>query len=352
MNAMSLPSVPDEVEASTLPQIIELYLTSKLSSGEIMPRTEHNYRNHLSAWIAFWDTQEHVHHGRLSPAILRKANVWMLNDYQGVLGRRQISHNGIVHTWTRLKQVFNWAFAAGCTGGINLATWCPSLTPEAPDTHFTTLAELQKMIATVNGPQRLRDSAIVAFLAATGARKYEAAWALTEDITWLTPVTDLQLGSDHRGWVWLSKTKGDRTGKLGKGRVVAFDCKTGLLLKAYLRSCGRTEGPIFDLTDTGIGQLIDKWATAAGCGDVSCHAFRRMFADNWDATYGDTHYAALKKIMGHSFSNDVTKTHYIRGNKARTARQILSVYVSPVDQLSIDWAKYPVHIPEEGKALS
>lgn len=346
MNALSLPALPDEVDASTLPALIELYLVSKLESGAITVRTEHNYRNQLNPWTFFWETQQDTHHNRLSPAILRKALAWMTTSYQTRLDRKA-ANTSIAHCWTRLKQVFNWAFAAGCTGGVNLSDWCPKVVREMPHTHYTSLDELRAILATIEGATRLRDTAALLFLAATGARRYEAAQALTEDINWNTPTTNLQVGADHRGWLWLAKVKGDRDGLKGKGRVVCFDATTGLILKAHLRSCGRTEGPIFDMSDTGLGQAIDRYAHTAGCEHVSPHAFRRMFADYWDSVNGDAGFIALKKIMGHGFYGDVTRGHYIRANVKRTAKQLMAVYVSPVDQLIIDWTAYPVHIPQE-----
>ncbi len=154
---------------------------------------------------------------------------WVRTDYRTRLGK-PLSQTSIYDCFLRLRQVLQWAFTANCTGSVNLADWVPRIEPGTPDQFFPDIDQLAQLLATPTGPYRLRDVACLAFLVSTGARRFEAALAAIEDVEFITPITDLAVGSDHRGWVWLRKVKGDADGKNG-GRDVVFCSVAGLLLK-------------------------------------------------------------------------------------------------------------------------
>jgi len=342
--SLTLPVRTEAIDARLLPDIIELYISTKLADGGITERTAHNYRNHLNPWSNFWTECPHIHNYQLSPAILRSALDWMRSDYRTRL-ERSPTPNGVAHCWTRLRQVFLWAFTSGCTGTVNLCDWAPIVSRVEPDVHFPDLAEMTKLFAQPAGETRLRDIAAMAYMLSTGARRFEVGQARTEYTHFVTPVTTLIVGADHSGWTHLYQVKGDATGS-GSGRVVCFDGICGLLLKCYLRSVNRTAGVLFAMTDTGIGQMIERHAVAAGVGEVSPHGLRRMLSDYWDETHGMGGRHALKKQLGHNLDGgDVTERHYISRNPKRVAREIAKWHVSPLRELKWDWNTFPVHVP-------
>lgn len=341
--AFTLPERRSTIDATLLPQIIELYLSTKLSTGAIAPRTEQNYRNNLNPWFAYWRCCADQHANMLSPEILAQALAWMRSDHRNA--RERTPHEtSIHHCWVRLRQVFNWAYKNNCTGTTNLAEWCPPLPEADPTAHFPSVQELAAILAQPAGENRLRDIAVIAFLVSTGARRYEAAHADLATLTFATPLTNIAPGADHSGWLILRKVKGDREGR-GLGRPACFCSACGLLLKVYLRSVDRTEGPIFGMSDTAICQMVDKHANAAGVPLVSPHGFRRMLADHWDEVHGISGRAALKKQLGHTTAaGDVTERHYISRNQRRIAREIGKWHVSPLALIPLDWTRFPVHI--------
>jgi integrase len=159
-------------------------------------------------------------------------------------------------------------------------------------------------------------------------------------------MTNLAAGDDHRGYCILRHVKGDAEGTGKRARVVAFCSEAGLLVKAYLRSVNRSYGPIFDLSDVAIGQMVERYALAAGIEGMSPHALRRCLADYWDEVNGAAGREMLKRQLGHtSGSPDVTEKHYISRNHRRIARELLKMHVSPVGQVGLNWSALPVHIP-------
>lgn len=340
---LSLPERRQSIDATLLPEIIELYLSTKLATGTITARTEKNYRNNLNPWFEYWRVCAGQHANLLSPEILAQALAWMRTDYRNV--RERTPHEtSIRHCWVRLRQVFNWAYKNNCTGTTNLAEWCPPLPEADPTAHFPTMQELAAILAQPAGESRLRDIAVIAFLVSTGARRYEAAHAEVKTLTFATPLTNIAPGADHSGWLVLRKVKGDAEGR-GPGRPACFCSTCGLLLKCYLRSVDRREGKLFDMSDSAICQMVDKHAHAAGVPLVSPHGFRRMLADYWDEVHGIGGRAALKKQLGHAIAaGDVTERHYISRNQRRVAREIGKWHVSPLALIPLDWTRFPVHI--------
>ena len=344
VSAIQFPTARASIDARLLPDIIELYLTTKRRDGVIAARTEKAYRHHLAPWIAYWSEHAAAHDHMLAPAVFNAALLWMQTTYRN-RRKRSPQHNSIAHCWTVLRQALTWAYQQNCTGNVNLADWCPAVAYVDPNVHFPTADELARIMAQPAGEHRLRDVAVIAFLVSTGARRFEAAHASIATLTFAVPLTNVAVGDNHGGWLILKKVKGDKEGK-GIGRPVAFCPVAGLLLKVYLRSVGRMDGTLFDMSDNAIGQMIDRHAHAAGVPLVSPHGFRRMLADYWDEVHGLSGRAALKRQLGHSAAvSDVTERHYISKNQKRVAREILRWHVSPLAEISLDWTLFPVHIP-------
>lgn len=343
--ALSLPERRQYIEATLLPQVIELYMADRLGSGAISPKTAANYRAYLAPWEAFWHQQAAVYDYRLSPEIFRAATEWIRTQYRNKRGWKA-DENAVAYCFKRLRQVLKWAYENNCTGNMNIMDWCPALENVPTDVLFPSIDEMRLIFAQPAGEFRLRDLACMAFLLSTGARRMEVAKAEVEALTFVTPVTNLAVGEDHRGYCELRHVKGDAEGTGRRARVVVFGTEAGLLLKAYLRTVHRTSGPVFGMSDVAIGQMVERHALAAGIEDMSPHAFRRCLADYWDEVHGAAGREALKKQLGHSVgSPDVTEKHYISRNQRRIARELLKMHVSPLAQVGLDWATLPVHMP-------
>lgn len=343
MDAMALPAAPhSSIEARLLPQIIEAYLRTIEETGAVKRQTAVSYRQQLKPWLAFWDSCAQIHNYTLSRAILAQALHWIETEYRTQRFDRPLSAMGVYDCFNRLKQVFHWAYRNNATGTIDVAEWCPPL--KQPDTpqYFPRPEEIEALLAAPTGIERLRDVACMAFMLSTAARRLETALALVENIEFQTAITNLMVGDDHRGWIHLRHVKGDMTGR-GEGRAVVFCSKAGLLLKCYLRAANITEGPIFRITDSGIGLMIRRHTEACGLARISPHALRRMFADTFDEVHGDNGRRVLKKQLGHGLKGDITD-RYIRRNLRRTAKQIMEMHVSPLDSIELDWETFPVHI--------
>lgn len=340
---LSLPERHQAIDATLLPQIIELYISTKLADGAIGKGTAVTYRVQLNPWFAFWAQCGDIHRNTLSPEVLKLALEWIRTGYRNQQGRSPAPMS-VYDCFARLKQAFAWAFQNNCTGNVNLVNWCPPVRQPEIDLYFPDLREIERLLAAPTGETRLRDVTCMAFLLSTAARRFETALATVENLEFNTPLTSIEAGGNHTGSCWLRHTKGDAAGE-GPGRDVVFCSTAGLLLKCYLRSTGRTTGRIFDLTDSGIGQMIEKHAESVGLPRISPHAFRRLFSDHWDEIHGDALRTVLKKQLGHSLKGgDVTEKHYISRNRRRIVREITRYHVSPLGAIQIDWTQYPVHI--------
>jgi len=340
MHAMTLPRRHESVDCALLPELLELYLSAKRRDCSITARTESSYREHLVPFLVWFAATEDKH---LSPERLSEFVAWMRADYRTRYGHAPAA-NTTAHCVTRLKGLFNWCYKQNCTGGVNLADWLPLVRKVGSRLYFPDTLEMQRLFDAVVGIERLRDWALFGFLLSTGARLYEVAHAEAQHVEWCSPIENLRLGDDHRGSCWLRKVKFDAEGA-GAGRQVVFCKDAGLLLKVWVRAAGREPGDtIFGLSDSGISQIIRRHAKTAGLPELSPHAFRRMFADNWDATHGMAARTILKRQLGHSLKGDVTQDSYISQNHKRVTAEIMRWHVSPLASIAIRWDALPVHV--------
>lgn len=340
MHAMTLPRRYESVDCALLPELLELYLADKRRSNSISARTEASYREHMAPFLA-WHTERADK--SLCPQSLAEFVGWMRTDYRTRYGTAP-APNTTAHCVTRLRGLFNWCYKQNCTGGVNLADWLPTVRKVGSRLYFPTAAEMQRLFDVVQGTDRLRDWALFAFLLSTGARLYEVAHAEAQHVEWQTAPTNLQVGADHRGSVWLRKVKFDAEGH-GPGRTVVFCADAGLLLKVWVRAAGRcADDSLFGLTDSGISQIIKRHARAASLPELSPHAFRRMFADHWDEAHGMAARTILKRQLGHSLKGDVTQDSYISQNHRRATAEIMKWHVSPFALIAMRWETLPVHI--------
>ena len=340
MNAMTLPRRHEAVDCAVLPDLLELYLAAKRQDNAISARTEDSYRRHLAPFLVWFGARADK---ALSPETLTEFVAWMRAEHRTRYGAHPAA-NTTAHAVVRLKGFFNWCYKQNCTGGVNLADWLPQARKVSSRLYFPDAAEMQRLFDAVRGLDRLRDLALFALLLSTGARRYEIAHAVVEHVQFNTPITNLRVGDDHRGYIWLRKVKFDAEG-LGAGREVVFCADAGLLLKVWLRAAERQPSDtIFGLTDSGMSQVVRRVGKAAGLPEISPHAFRRMFADHWDATHGMAARTILKRQLGHSLKGDVTQDSYISRNQRRATQEIMKWHVSPLAQIAIRWESLPVHM--------
>ncbi|MGV0975795.1 MAG: tyrosine-type recombinase/integrase [Azonexus sp.] len=342
MLQMTMPAPAESLDATMLPELLEHYFLDK--RGTVSDSTLACYREQLAPFLRWFDEQ--CPDGTLSKVRLSEFAQWMRTDYRTRYGTAP-SVNTAAHCVGRFKGFAHWAYKAGCTGTVNLADWTPVMRKRTTSLYFPTVDELSRLFASPRGIDRLRDLALFALLLATGMRRMEAAAATVDGVVWATPITDLTLGHDHSGHIHLRKVKFDAEGE-GQGRNTVFCSATGLLLKAWIRFADRT-GPdtIFDLTDSGMSQVVKRAAKDAGLPEIAPHAFRRAFADYWHERHGMAGMSILKRQLGHSLKGDVTFDHYIDPrNDRRVIAEIAKLYVSPVENMFIPWERLPVHIDE------
>lgn len=345
ITALSLPNAPATVDARLFEEIVTWYLDAKRT--QIRADTVANYRNQLNPFLSFWKKYAPTHDYKLSPDIMRTSLDYVRHEYLTATGRKP-SSSTIFNCFNRLKQVFHWAYRHNCTGTLDLSDWCPILPRVHPFLYFPTLPEIQRVLDMPGDEFRLRDVAMMTFMLSTAARVFETSRAQTGNITFLTPMTDLTTGHDHRGYCLLEQTKGDRDG-VSRGRYVVFCSDAGLLLKVYLRSVKRSAAdPAFGLVHSSITHIIRRHGDAAGLGEISPHAFRRAFSDYWDEHLGRELRGVLKLQLGHTpDKSDVTQRHYINpDNPQRLIKELLKHHISPLRELQIDWSAFPVQVAD------
>lgn len=340
MYAMTLPKKQEAIDITLLPELFELFLQEKKQKGRITAKTEKAYRSHTSPFMRWLEMQLTK---RVTPLSLTDFLHWMQNEFRTQRGVKA-APNTVSHCVTCLRALFDWCYAQNCTGGVNLSAWLPQVKKIKSQLYFPDALEMQRLFDAVKGIDRVRDWALFAFLLSTGARRFEVALAEVDSISFNTPLNMLTADGDHRGSVWLRKVKFDAAGQ-GAGRNVVFCSTAGLLLKIWLRAADRHgDDTIFGLTDSGMSQVIRRATHTAQLPEISPHAFRRCFADYWDAVHGAAGRIPLKRQLGHSLGNDVTQDHYISENPRRVIAEIMKWHVSPLLSMTIRMESMPCHI--------
>lgn len=342
MYQMTMPKPTIAVEASLMPKLFEMYLVERIREGRITPLTVKSYRCQVAPFLVWLDQQPNK---MLTPESFAAFLDWMKHSHLNARGQHPAS-NTMVHSIHRLIGFFNWCHDKNCTSGVKLSEWLPRLRKKQTRQHFPDVSEMQHLFSAITGVDRLRNWALLGVLLSTGARLEETSHALVRNITFTTPASNLRYGGDHRGSIWLQRVKFDAEGE-GAGRDVVFDSKTGLLLKIWLKAGEREPNDtIFGLGGRGISILIQRLTEREKMAEVSPHAFRRAFADHWDAAHGMAARAVLKRQLGHSLKGDVTQNAYISQNPRRIVAEIMKWHVSPMEQITIDWTTLPVHFDD------
>ena len=335
--------VQRQLDATHLPALIDAFLETK--RHEVSPKSLTNYTTDLDPFLTWQRLQESA---ILTPTAFASFAAWLRKDWRNSYGK-PATPQVVWRCTKRLRQVLDWGHAAGY---IPVAV--SGMVPSVPETsrlkYFPDADEIQQLVLAAGGESRLRDASIVTMLAATGARRFELAEALAEDVTFVTPATNLDTSADHGGALWLRKTKNDRDGN-GPGRQVVFDSVAGLLLKCYLRSVGRRRGSIYGMTDTNIRNIVHQLGIVADLPRMHPHAFRSAFVDHWsdaNAAAGEMAMIALRLQIGHTLSSDVTNRYRDLSNPVKNLRRIRQFYTSPLMSLRWAWEDWPVHLSEPG----
>ncbi len=331
--------VQRQLDATHMPALIAAFLDAKRQ--EIAAKSLVNYTIDLEPFVTWYNLQPSP---VLSAQAFNQFVSWMRNDWRNSFGKRP-TPQVMWRCCKRVRQVLEWGHATGFIP-VSVADMVPVLPEATRLKYFPDATEIQELIHVAEGDTRLRDAAIVAMLAATGARRFELAETLIEDVTFVTPVTNLAIDADHSGHVLLRKQKGDRDG-FGPGRLCVFDGVAGLLLKCYLRSANRQRGRIFGMTDTNIRNIVHQLGIVAELPRMHPHAFRSAFVDHWsdtNAAAGEMAMIALRLQIGHTLSRDVTNRYRDLQNTSKNLKRIRQFYTSPLLTLGWQWEHWPVHI--------
>lgn len=335
------PPPTREVDATALPVLVEDFLTAK--SRTIAGTSLEGYRSDLVPFLAWWNARGDT---MLTDDSFGEMTKWIETHYRN--GFDQPASTQVIWRCTkRVRQLLTWAHDKGYIP-ISLTDMCPLYPDPGRDKYFPDADDITALLAACAGENRIRDTALILFAVATGARRFEIAAVEGTDVEFDTPVTNLDVSAVHTGFVHLRTVKRDTTGRM-KPRWSMFDSATGLILKAWIRTAGATSGNLFGLTDNGIQLMIRRIGKDAGLPRAHPHAFRAALIDYWrevNATSGPMADITLKMQVGHSLkgNSDVTMVYQNLSDWRRNRERIRVHYRSPVELLSLDWARYPVHI--------
>lgn len=338
--AISPPSqVTRQIDATHLTALIDAFLDAK--RHEVSAKSLTNYQIDLAPFATWWQAQNTT---TLDSARFAAFLAYLRTDWRNSFGKKA-TPQVMWRITKRIRQVLDWGHAAGYIP-VNVSSLVPVLPETTRLKYFPDATEIQDLVLVANGDTRLRDASIVTMLAATGARRFELAEALIEDVEFVTPVTNLRSDADHSGHIHLRKTKNDRDGN-GPGRLSVFDSVAGLILKCYLRSVNRNSGRIYGMTDTNVRNIVHQLGIVADLPRMHPHAFRSAFVDNWsdaNAAAGEMAMVALRLQIGHTLSQDVTNRYRDLRNPAKNLRRIRQFYTSPLSSLEWAWESWPVHL--------
>lgn len=329
---LSVHGQAEAVNAAALVVVLDLFLAER-DRRDLDPRTVENYRHQIQPFRDWWEARGDP---VLSEEALAEFWAWLSSDWVTATGNPPAPST--LHTTARrVRQFLRWLHRTGRLP-VDVSDWMPI--PPAVDSPQRFLAQdvLQAVLDAIPaGPLRFRDFATVALLAETGARRFEVAELLAENVH-----VDPDLAG---GWAELVKVKGDATGRRGKSRRVAFGPATARAIHFYrlhqaLVGVDWEEDPrLLQMSNTAIRLRVAKWAARAEL-PLGAHDFRRTFADYWLDHCPDRAHAMLllKLQLGHALRDDVTVAYYIdTRNRDKVIRKLRDNYVSPLADLDLPW---------------
>ncbi len=323
-----LPSrVPDirPVSGADVAGLIDDYLID-CQLDDLNPRTVDGYRYQFAIVLQWWAEYGPSHDHLITPQALKQFLVWMRVTYRTQYGKplESSSRNTAAR---RLRQLFTWLYRTRRLP-VDITEWVP-LPSKAANPHTRVQVDMLAGVlkAATGGRMEKRDAALVAFLAATGARRMEAA---------AVRIMDVQIHADGSGVCWLPKVK--KT-KQSVPRHVLFGPGTGHLLAAWLDELQARpwdeKDPLFSLAHgEAVYKAIKRLGERAGHPEIKPHDLRRLFSSYWASNYPDNDRAMffLSLLMGHQ-GKSITETHYILLESA--SEDIRPFYVSPVEEVVV-----------------
>lgn len=305
------------VEDPHLLQRIELWLL-ELASGDLTDVTIQNYRYQILPFVEWWRLRRERYDHQLTPDVLKRFNVWLRDSYRKRNGK-PLSPNSRRTYCLRLAEFFKWLYTSKRLT-IDISSWVavPSRTSSSRKPH--TVDELDRLLlAAMDGRNRSRDVALLAFAVGTGARRHEI---------WAARIENIQFYADGSGACYLDETKND------KPRTVIFGENTGRLLLPYIDRQQRNYGRLFDSWETAeaIRSLMERLGERANVASASVHRLRKTFSSYWYIHHPDNERAdfMLKLLLGHEAEN-VTEEYYLMLNSDHAR----PYYVSPMEDAII-----------------
>jgi site-specific recombinase XerD len=186
------------------------------------------------------------------------------------------SPSTVANRYRSLQQLFRWLEEEGEIPRSPMDKMRPPKVPERP-VDVLTEDQVRAILATCSAKtfECLRDTAIIMLLYDTGGRLAE-----TTDLTWIDEDPDASDVDLDQGSILVH-------GKGGWPRLVPIGRKTVKAIDRYVRE--RRRHPHADepwlwlgkrgrLRGSGVSQMLDRRASAAGIGHVHPHQFRHTFA--------------------------------------------------------------------------
>jgi len=250
-----------------------------LRARNVSRSTIASYLGVAKGFVRFLDAQEL----RATAGAIRREHIELYHSQLAdqVVGRgrqpAKLSPATVAKHFRSLQQLFVWLVDDGELERSPMERMRPPAVPEQP-VAVLTVEELLALLSTCRGNtfENRRDLAILRMFVDTGMRAGELVGLTPDDI-------DLEL------------SVAQVLGKGRRSRSCPFGAKTAEALRRYLRVrrthplaqlpqlwLGR-QGP---LSDSGVRQMLERRATAAGIPHVHPHRFRHTFAHLWLAEGG------------------------------------------------------------------
>lgn len=296
------PPTP-QLDASNILQLCDLYLAAL--KPKIAQSTHNALIVTLDRFRIFWTAHGPAVGHVLTPETLATFATWLESQKNRYTGE-PLSYATRFDTLRRFRQCLRWAWRNEYLPS-DWSRHVPAARGQATTHNALTLVELRAIWdQCFSSDNHLRDCALLALYAGTGARRAEIAGIRVEDIAFCD--------SGLSGLITVYD------GKKRKDRVIAFDSWTGRYLKLYMDRVhpdfwlfpGRDAGG--NLGDETIGRMFRKHAQAAGVSGFSgCHDFRRTFVTLWlQKLPGEGYAALLSRQVGHKHSTSLTTGLYNR----------------------------------------
>lgn len=318
MASLSLMPLGDNVEANILADLFPVYLQER--SKSVNRQTIRNYSIQTAPFFDWWDANARRYGYALSKPALHEFGQWLQHDFRTRAGTK--ASRNTVHTCvTRMRAFFRWLHVSG-RSPVDISQWLDIPALPRPKPRVLTHDEIHRLFAACDGALRIRNMALIAFLLETGARRVEAAGVTWDNVTFYP---------DFSGHARLEIVKGYLD--FDKRRTVVFGVKAGKLLQLLRIAYGHDTGDVFELTGSGIGQVMTALSKTSGV-EFAAHDMRRTFATYWLKNCATTSPSLAERLLdvqlGHS-PQTIAQRHYI----ALTHEDVAANYVSPLESIEL-----------------